>query len=86
MNNLARLGERNRSWEVFGDFDDLMGHWFRAPTMVQREGNAKAPAMDVSESEILMVSGLSNKCPRTRTSGHSSGSAILRARDYVSPY
>ena len=21
MNNLARLGERNRNWEVFGDFD-----------------------------------------------------------------
>ena len=55
MNNLARLGERNRSWEVFGDFDDLMGHWFRAPTMVQREGNAKAPAMDVSESESAFM-------------------------------
>ncbi len=53
MNNLVRPGERNRSWEVFGDFDDLMGHWFRAPTMVRRgrEDNAKAPAIDVSESE-----------------------------------
>ena len=54
MNNLARLGERNRNWEVFGDFDGLMGHWFRAPTMVQREDNAKAPAMDISESESAL--------------------------------
>jgi HSP20 family protein len=51
MNNLMIPGERNRSWEVFGDIDDLMGHWFRAPTMVRRENNAKAPAMDVSENE-----------------------------------
>jgi HSP20 family protein len=55
MNNLARLGERNRSWEVFGDFDGLMGHWFRAPTMVHREDNAKAPAMDISESESAFM-------------------------------
>ena len=55
MNNLTRLGERNRNWEVFGDFDGLMGHWFRAPTMVQREDNAKAPAMDISESESAFM-------------------------------
>ena len=55
MNSLMRPSERNRGWEVFGDFDDLMGHWFRAPTMVRAEDNTKAPAIDVSENESTFI-------------------------------
>jgi len=31
MNNLIRPIERSRSWDAFGDFDDLMNGFFRAP-------------------------------------------------------
>lgn len=43
--------ERSRGWDVFGDFDDLMGNWFRSPTVVRREEAARTPAIDVSETE-----------------------------------
>ena len=57
MNSLVRPSERNRGWEVLGNFDDLMGHWLPAPTMVRRgrEDSAKAPAIDVSESESAFM-------------------------------
>ncbi|MGA0343524.1 MAG: Hsp20/alpha crystallin family protein [Arenicellales bacterium] len=51
MNNMVRPMERSRGWDVFGDFDDLMGNWFRSPTVVRREEAARAPAIDVSETE-----------------------------------
>jgi len=51
MNNLVRPAERARGWDVFGDFDDLMGGWFRSPAILRREETAKMPAIDVSENE-----------------------------------
>ena len=51
MNNLVRPAERARGWDVFGDFDDLMGGWFRSPAVLRREETAKMPAIDVSENE-----------------------------------
>ncbi|MGA0381066.1 MAG: Hsp20/alpha crystallin family protein [Arenicellales bacterium] len=51
MNNMVRPMERSRGWDVFGDFDDLMGNWFRSPTVVRREEAARTPAIDVSETE-----------------------------------
>ena len=51
MNNMVRPMERSRGWDVFGDFDDLMGNWFRSPTVVRREEEARTPAIDVSETE-----------------------------------
>lgn len=51
MNNMVRPMERSRGWDVFGDFDDLMGSWFRSPTVVRREEAARTPAIDVSETE-----------------------------------
>ncbi len=51
MNNLVRPAERARGWDVFGDFDDLMGGWFRSPAVLRREEAAKMPAIDVSENE-----------------------------------
>ncbi|HJP08064.1 MAG: heat-shock protein Hsp20 [Acidiferrobacteraceae bacterium] len=53
MNNLARPYERNRSWELFGDFDNAMGNWFRTPVVVRGDDNARAPAIDVSENESV---------------------------------
>jgi len=55
MNNLARPVERSRGWDVFGDFDDLMGNWFRAPAVMRREESARTPAIDVSETESAYV-------------------------------
>ena len=51
MNNLVRAAERARGWDVFGDFDDVMGSWFRSPAVLRREETAKMPAIDVSENE-----------------------------------
>ena len=51
MNNLTRPTERARGRDIFGDFDDLMGGWFRAPAVLRREETAKMPAIDVSENE-----------------------------------
>ncbi|MEK9784958.1 MAG: Hsp20 family protein [Gammaproteobacteria bacterium] len=51
MNNMVRPMERSRGWDVFGDFDDLMGNWFRSPAVVRREEAARTPAIDVSETE-----------------------------------
>ncbi|HCX86772.1 MAG TPA: hypothetical protein DG761_01965 [Gammaproteobacteria bacterium] len=51
MNNLVRPAERARGWDVFGDFDDLMGGWFRSPAVLRREETARTPAIDVSENE-----------------------------------
>ena len=51
MNNLVRPAERARGWDVFGDFDDLMGGWFSSPAVLQLEETAKMPAIDVSENE-----------------------------------
>ena len=51
MNNLVRPAGRARDWDVFGDFDDLMGGWFRSPAVLRREETAKMPAIDVSENE-----------------------------------
>ena len=43
--------ERARGRDIFGDFDDLMGGWFRSPAVLRREETAKMPAIDVSENE-----------------------------------
>lgn len=51
MNNIVRPVERTRGWDVFGDFDDLMGNWFRAPVTARRGDAARSPAIDVSETE-----------------------------------
>ena len=51
MNNLTRPTERARGRDIFGDFDDLMGGWFRSPAVLRREETAKMPAIDVSENE-----------------------------------
>ena len=51
MNNLVRPVERTRGWDVFGDFDDLMGGWFRSPAVLRRDETARMPAIDVSEKE-----------------------------------
>ena len=51
MNNLVRPAERTRGWDVFGDFDDLMGGWFRSPAVLRRDETARMPAIDVSEKE-----------------------------------
>ena len=51
MNNLVRPAERARGWDVLGDFDDLMGGWFRSPAVLQRDEAARMPAIDVSEKE-----------------------------------
>ena len=37
MNNLVRPAGRARDWDVFGDFDDLMGGWFRSPAVLRRD-------------------------------------------------
>ena len=51
MNNLVRPAERARGWDVLGDFDDLMGGWFRSPAVLRRDETARMPAIDVSEKE-----------------------------------
>ena len=51
MNNLLRPAERAHGRDVFSDFDDLMGGWFRSPAVLRREETAKMPAIDVSENE-----------------------------------
>ena len=51
MNNLVRPAERARGWDVLGDFDDLMGGWFRSPAVLRRDEVARMPAIDVSEKE-----------------------------------
>jgi HSP20 family protein len=51
MNNLVRPAERARGWDVLGDFDDLMGGWFRSPAVLRRDEAARMPAIDVSEKE-----------------------------------
>tara|TARA_B110000014_G_scaffold253087_1_gene232107 strand:+ start:814 stop:1263 length:450 start_codon:yes stop_codon:yes gene_type:complete len=51
MNNLTRPTESARGRDIFGDFDDLMGGWFRSPAVLRREETAKMPAIDVSENE-----------------------------------
>jgi len=51
MNNIVRPVERTRGWDVFGDFDDVMGNWFRAPVTARRGDAARSPAIDVSETE-----------------------------------
>ena len=51
MNTLTRPTERARGRDIFGDFDDLMGGWFRSPAVLRREETAKMPAIDVSENE-----------------------------------
>ncbi len=55
MNNLIRPIERNRGWDAFGDFDDLMNGFFRAPAVARREGNARVPAIDVGENEAAYM-------------------------------
>ena len=51
MNNMVRPAERTRGWDVFGDFDDLMGGWFRSPAVLRRDDTAWMPAIEVRENE-----------------------------------
>ena len=50
MNELVRKPERQTVWDVFSDFDGFFGDLAR-PRFAPSEGNAMAPAVDVTETD-----------------------------------
>ncbi len=52
MNQVLRTSDRRNGWDLFGDFDNIVNHVFRAPVVPGGESDrAIAPAIDVAESE-----------------------------------
>ncbi|MFT5110934.1 MAG: HSP20 family protein [Parasphingorhabdus sp.] len=52
MNQIIRRTNRRPGWEMFGEFDNLVNHYFRGNVAPGSETeSALLPAIDVSESE-----------------------------------
>jgi len=52
MNNLVRIADGRRAWDLFGDLDCLVNDFLRSPTVMTHTGsNTRVPAIDVAEDD-----------------------------------
>ena len=51
MNNLIRYGDRRLGWGLFGDVDNIVNGFFRAPMTPSLDTSVRLPAIDISETD-----------------------------------
>ena len=52
MNNLVRIADGRRAWDLFGDLDGLVNGFLRSPAAMTHTGsNTHVPAIDVTEDD-----------------------------------
>lgn len=51
MNNLIRYGDRRLGWGLFGDVDNIVNGFFRAPMALSLDTSVRLPAIDISETD-----------------------------------
>lgn len=55
MHNLIPVSGRGLAWDLFNDFDDVVGGFFRPAAVVKKYGASLVPALDITETETAYV-------------------------------
>jgi HSP20 family molecular chaperone IbpA len=77
MNNLVRIADGRRAWDLLGDLDGLANGFLRSPvTMTHTGSNTRVPAIDVTEDD-------SNYLVKAEMPGMRSGELAVTVHDGV---